>query len=101
MNKAVQGALGASPAGPALGQKSFLSQSNSWKQVLLLWLPAALWLGVIAVESTNVLSAQHTGAILRTVLSFFFGQIESHRFNLIHGLLRKTGHFFGYAILSW
>ncbi len=101
MNKAAQGALGASPTRPTLGQKSFLSESNSWKQILLLWLPATLWLGVIAVESTNALSSQHTGAILRMVLSFFFGQIETHRFNLIHGLLRKAGHFFGYAILSW
>lgn len=59
-----------------------------------------LWLGVIAVESTSALSAEHTGRFLYPVLHFLFG-IDPVRFSTWHFFLRKGGHVFGYGMLSW
>jgi len=63
------------------------------------WLAAGLWLGLIAFESTNALSAENTGRILYPLLHFLFG-LDPLRFFTWHFVLRKTGHVVGYAVLS-
>jgi len=63
------------------------------------WLPSAIWLTVIAVESTNLGSAEHTGRILYPILHFLF-EMDRARFAVWHALLRKTGHIVGYFALS-
>jgi VanZ family protein len=69
--------------------------STVWKA----WLAALLWLGLIAVESTNTLSAENTGHILYPLLHFLLG-LDPVRFLTWHFVLRKTGHVLGYAVLS-
>jgi VanZ family protein len=69
--------------------------STTWKA----WLAALLWLGLIAFESTNILSAEKTGRILYPLLHFLLG-LDPVRFLTWHFVLRKTGHVIGYAILS-
>ena len=64
-----------------------------------MWLPSAIWLAVIALESTNLGSAEHTGRILYPFLHYLFG-MSPQRFEIVHMVLRKTGHFIGYATLS-
>ncbi len=64
------------------------------------WLPAILWLLVIALESTSLGSAANTGAVLRALLTFFFGTVSPVTYQHVHYALRKAGHFFGYAVLS-
>src|SRR5216683_5870288 len=71
----------------------------STKRILRVWLPAAIWLAVIAVESTNLGSAEHTGRILYPIFHFVF-DMDPARFAVWHGLLRKTGHIVGYFTLS-
>jgi VanZ family protein len=66
---------------------------------LRVWLPSAIWLAVIAVESTNLGSADHTGRILYAIFHFLF-DMDPAKFVVWHALLRKTGHFVGYFILS-
>jgi VanZ family protein len=63
------------------------------------WLAALLWLGLIAFESTNALSAAKTSRILYPLLHFLLG-LDPIRFLTWHFFLRKTGHVIGYAILS-
>ena len=46
------------------------------------------------------MSAQHTGDWMYALLTPIFGPIDPHRFEVFHFLLRKTGHFVGYGILS-
>ena len=58
-----------------------------------------MWLGLIAFESTNTLSAANTGRFLYPLLHFLFG-LDLIRFLTWHFLLRKTGHVIGYAVLS-
>ena len=71
------------------------ARSDAWKA----WLAAALWLGLIALESTNFLSAANTGQFLYPLLHFLFG-LDLVHFLTWHFFLRKTGHVIGYAVLS-
>ena len=67
--------------------------------MLRVWVPAVIWLAVIAVESTNLGSAEHTGRILYPIFHFVF-EMDPARFAVWHALLRKTGHIVGYFTLS-
>lgn len=71
------------------------TSQGPWKA----WLPAAVWLGIIAIESSNTLSSENTSRILYPILHFLLG-LDPVRFLTWHFLLRKTGHVIGYAILS-
>ena len=63
------------------------------------WIAAILWLIVIAIESTALLSSNNTSRILYPVLHFLFG-VGWDRFEIWHFYIRKGGHVVGYAILS-
>ncbi len=67
--------------------------------VLKAWIAAILWLIVIAIESTALLSSDNTSRILFPLLHFLFGMDWSH-FEIWHFFIRKGGHVIGYAILS-
>ena len=64
-----------------------------------MWLPTAIWLAVIVVESTNFGSADHTGRILYPIFHFLF-DMNPAKFAVWHALLRKFGHVVGYFVLS-
>jgi VanZ family protein len=70
-------------------------RSDAWKA----WLAAVLWLGLIAFESTNTLSAANTSRFLYPLLHFLLG-LDLVHFLTWHFFLRKTGHVIGYAVLS-
>jgi len=72
------------------------SDSNN---VLKAWIAAVLWLIVIAIESSALLSAHNTSRILYPILHFLFG-VDRLRFETWHFYIRKGGHVVGYAILS-
>jgi VanZ family protein len=67
--------------------------------LLKAWIAAILWLIVIAIESTAMLSANNTGRILYPILHYLFGLDWDH-FEDWHFLIRKGGHVVGYGILS-
>ena len=64
------------------------------------WLPAAIGVGVIILESTETFSASNTSGPLRGIWQSIFGVEPDARWELIHHLIRKTGHFIGYGTLS-
>jgi VanZ family protein len=67
--------------------------------VLKAWIAAILWLIVIAIESTALLSSINTSRILYPLLHALFG-MGWERFEYWHFYIRKGGHVVGYAILS-
>jgi VanZ family protein len=67
--------------------------------VLKAWIPALIWLGFIAIESTSALSSANTGRALYPLLHFLFG-VDPIRFLTWHAVLRKAGHIIGYGVLS-
>jgi VanZ family protein len=70
------------------------------KPVRRAWIPALLWLAVIAWESTPLASSEQTGRFLHPLIVFFYAHISEAQFALVHGVLRKIGHCLGYGILS-
>ncbi len=73
--------------------------SSDRHQLLKAWIAAILWLIVIAIESTQYLSAHNTSRILYPVLHALFG-LDWDRFTIWHFYIRKGGHVFGYGLLS-
>lgn len=55
---------------------------------------------VIAIESTSALNADVTGGWIARVLTQIF-PVSSKYAMLTNHILRKLGHFIGYALLSW
>ncbi len=74
---------------------------RSFEQRLRPWVPAILWIAVIAWESTSTFSSEHTGHWLYAIMSFVFGPVNHRYFDPIHAVLRKAGHFVGYGLLSY
>lgn len=64
------------------------------------WLPVVVWLGIIRAESTDSASSANTGALLYGVMSTIFPHVNPSLVEQLNAVIRKTGHFLGYAILS-
>jgi VanZ family protein len=67
------------------------------------WLPVALGIAVIVLESTESFGSDHTSGPLRRIFEFLFGNVSDDRWETLHHLIRKTGHFLGYGFigLAW
>ncbi len=55
---------------------------------------------MIALESTATMSAEHTGQWLYPLWVRIFGAISATEWGEVHHLIRKTGHFVGYGLVS-
>jgi VanZ family protein len=67
------------------------------------WWPVAFMISVIALESTPTLGSDRTTGPFRYVFQLLFGHVADDRWEIIHHLIRKAGHFVGYGLvgLSW
>jgi VanZ family protein len=65
-----------------------------------IWPPVLACASVFAVESTPYLGADHTSAPLQRIAEALFGYDACVHWDLIHHIIRKTGHFMGYGIFS-
>ncbi len=72
---------------------TFRSLARNW------WL-VVVWLGVIRLESTDLASADNTTGVLYQVISAVAPRVEPSFVEQLDAVLRKTGHFLGYGILS-
>ena len=70
------------------------------KQLLQTWIAAILWLILIAIESTDSLSAANTSRFLYPMVHFLTG-VGPIRFVVWNHYIRKVGHFVGYFGLSY
>jgi VanZ family protein len=68
--------------------------------LIRIWLPVLIWIGVIALES-GFGSSANTGSMLYKAVAWIFGSVNLARFESFHHVLRKCGHFFGYGILGY
>ncbi len=69
------------------------------RNLLKTWIAAILWLIVIAIESTAMLSSNNTSRILYPLLHYLLG-LDWDRFEVWHFFIRKSGHVVGYGTLS-
>jgi VanZ family protein len=64
------------------------------------WWPVAVGVAVITVESTPAFGSDRTSQPLRWLVQLFFGQMSDATWDLVHHLIRKSGHFLGYGALG-
>lgn len=76
---------------------AYIQPKRDWKQ----WIPALIWIGVICAESTDMMSAAHTGSILFAIVLRVLGRVDFATLMEWNHVLRKVGHVVGYATLSW
>ncbi|HTJ29150.1 MAG TPA: VanZ family protein [Acidobacteriaceae bacterium] len=73
---------------------------TGWPALLRTWLPVAVLLSLFCLESTTLMGADHTSGPLHALTHAVTGaRVEGH-WSMIHHLIRKTGHFFGYGVFS-
>jgi VanZ family protein len=59
-----------------------------------------VWVALISIESTDLLSSEHTGTLLYHLVARFYPTIKFHDFLIFHFYLRKAGHVTGYGMLG-
>ncbi len=64
------------------------------------WLPVAVGIGIIMLESTELFGSDHTSHPLRWLWEAIFGPVGDASWDVVHHLIRKSGHFFGYGALG-
>jgi VanZ family protein len=69
-------------------------------RMVLDWVPAALSVLVIVLESTATMSADNTSRFLYPLWVHLFGPISAADWAQVHHVIRKTGHFVGYGMVS-
>jgi VanZ family protein len=67
------------------------------------WLPVTLGIAIIVAESTAYFGADRTSGPLRWLFQLLFGPISDARWDFLHHIIRKSGHFLGYGAigLAW
>jgi VanZ family protein len=64
------------------------------------WLPVVMGVVVIVIESTATFGANRTAGPIRWLLQLIFGRLSDSTFDTIHHIVRKSGHFVGYGLIS-
>ena len=86
--------------GDSVNRDSMPASPGSPSNLVRAWWPAALWVCLIAFESTPFFSADNTAGMLYRLLTRLFGRINYHTFFIFHHYLRKGGHVVGYGVLG-
>lgn len=61
------------------------------------WMPVVVGIAIIFMESTAYFGADRTSGPFRWIFESIFGPVSNARWLILHHLIRKTGHFFGYG----
>jgi len=64
------------------------------------WLPVMVWIGVIFLGSTDLMSAEHTSRFIVPFLRWLKPDISAETLASIHFIVRKCTHMGEYAILA-
>jgi hypothetical protein len=70
------------------------------KSFLKYWLPLLIWLGVIFVGSTSVMSAEHTSRYIVPFLLWLKPGMSPHAIWIILVVTRKCTHVIEYTVLA-
>ncbi len=65
------------------------------------WLPVLVMLTLIKLESTDMMSGEHTASHLRHLLLWIGIHLSDPQLDLLNHLMRKTGHMVGYGLLCF
>jgi VanZ family protein len=71
------------------------------KSLFKYWLPLLIWLSLIFLDSTDIMSAQHTSRFIVPFLHWLNPNISPEAAASIHFIVRKCAHVGEYAILAF
>lgn len=77
-----------------------MSSEAPVRKVVRAWLPAALWMAVLFMVSTELGSARRTSRLLIPLLRWVAPSLPQSTLDAVQLGVRKTGHAVGYAILA-
>ena len=88
---------------PKVGESQGTPVRQGFVYCLSAWVPVAIGVGIIMLESSELFGADHTSHPLRWLWETVFGPVSNAQWNVIHHIIRKCGHFFGYGAigLAW
>ena len=69
-------------------------------RIVKYWMPVIVWMALIFLGSTDILSAEHTSRFLVPFLRWIDPQISWAALTAIQTVIRKLGHVTEYAILA-
>ena len=72
----------------------------NFKRLLKNWLPVFIWLAVIFLGSTDLMSAEHTSRFIVPFLRWLNPDVSPERLASIHSIVRKCAHLGEYAVLA-
>lgn len=64
------------------------------------WIPVVFWMAAIFIFSTDGFAAPNTSSLFDPLLSWLIPGISAETVQMIHGMLRKFGHWAEYFILA-
>ncbi len=67
---------------------------------LATWAPPIVWTAVVLVMSSTHFSADHTGSVLRPLLTWLLPWLTPEHVAFLHGVVRKAAHLTEYAVLA-
>ena len=70
------------------------------KSLFKYWLPVLIWLAIIFIGSTDLMSAEHTSRIIGPILRWFNPAVSLETIAKVQFLVRKTAHLTEYAVLA-
>lgn len=70
------------------------------KSFLKYWLPVLLWIGLIFLGSTDLMSAEHTSRIIGPILHWFNPDVSAETVARVQLFVRKIAHLSEYAVLA-
>jgi VanZ family protein len=76
------------------------SKRSDPKYWISAWLPVAIGIGVIMMESTEWMGSNYTSGPLRWLFESIFGPVADARWEILHRFIRKSGHFLGYGAMG-
>lgn len=65
------------------------------------WLPAALWMALIFIGSTDLLADDHTSRFIAPFLRWLIPGISDAAIGTVRLVVRKCAHLGEYAVLAW
>lgn len=75
-------------------------RKHLWKRRIKNWLPVCAWAGLIFFFSTDLFSSTNTAQIFGSLFSWLAPDIPTENIGLVHGAIRKLGHWSEYFVLA-
>ena len=95
------------PAARVTPETRFVRQASpirvrrlNFREVIKSWFPVVIWIAVIFLGSTDLMSAEHTSRFITPFLRWLKPDISVAAIVQVHFFVRKTAHLSEYAILA-